>query len=89
LFPDLRYSAALGSRDVFNSIVIGGVLAENGMVSFKKALSVDDVEAVRAYMVERAHYAVKNGPGGFAAFADDPRTSKEPAPPKPSTDAPH
>jgi cytochrome c5 len=89
LFPDLRYSAALGSRDVFNSIVIGGVLAENGMVSFKKALSVDDAEAVRAYMVERAHYAVKNGPGGFAAFADDPRTSKTPAAPKPAADAPH
>jgi mono/diheme cytochrome c family protein len=90
LFPDLRYSAALGSRDVFNSIVIDGVLTENGMVSFKKALSLDDVEAVRAYMVDRAHYAVKNGPGGFAAFAEEQQRASGPAAPlKPAADAPH
>jgi mono/diheme cytochrome c family protein len=68
LFPDLRYSAALNSADVFNTIVLDGALKENGMVSFAKALNKDDTDAIRAYMTSRAHYAVKNGPGGFAAF---------------------
>jgi mono/diheme cytochrome c family protein len=68
LFPDLRYSAAIGNQEVFSSIVLGGVLKENGMVSFRSALSPDDAEAVRAYMVSRAHYATLHGPGGFAAL---------------------
>jgi PQQ-dependent dehydrogenase (methanol/ethanol family) len=89
LFPDLRYSAALGSREVFHSIVIDGALTDNGMVSFKKALPDDDVEAVRAYMVERAQYAVKNGPGGFAVFAEGAKPSATPASSKPPAQAPH
>jgi quinohemoprotein ethanol dehydrogenase len=68
LFPDLRYSAALNSPDLFHSIVIDGVLSANGMVSFKKALTEDDVVAIRAYVVSRSHDAVKNGPGGMAAM---------------------
>ena len=68
LFPDLRYSAALDSQEVFASIVIGGALTQNGMVSFKTALSPEDAESVRAYMVARAHYAAKHGPDGFAAL---------------------
>ena len=67
LFPDLRYSAALGSRDVFNTIVLDGALSSNGMVSFRKALQPDEAEAVRAYLVGRAHYAQVHGPGGFGA----------------------
>jgi alcohol dehydrogenase (cytochrome c)/quinohemoprotein ethanol dehydrogenase len=68
LFPDLRYSAALGNEALFDSIVLEGALSANGMVSFRKALSKADVDAIRAYMVARAHHAVKHGPGGFAAF---------------------
>lgn len=68
LFPDLRYSGALGSAEVFNSIVIDGALTQNGMVSFKQALTAEDVNAIRAYMVSRAHDAQKNGPGGMAAM---------------------
>jgi hypothetical protein len=61
MFPDLRYSAALNSREVFDSIVLGGALEENGMVSFKKALQPEQVEAVRAYLVSRA-LDLKNNP---------------------------
>ena len=61
MFPDLRYSAALGSREVFESIVLGGALTANGMVSFKKALKADQVESIRAYMVSRA-IDLKNNP---------------------------
>jgi alcohol dehydrogenase (cytochrome c)/quinohemoprotein ethanol dehydrogenase len=69
MFPDLRYSAALNSADVFNSIVMDGALTANGMVSFKKALTQEQVDSIRAYMVSRAIDAKKNGPGGgFPGF---------------------
>ncbi len=57
MFPDLRYSGALISAAVFKSIVIDGALAKNGMVSFATAISADDAEAVRAYMVGKANQA--------------------------------
>ncbi|HEV7714287.1 MAG TPA: PQQ-dependent dehydrogenase, methanol/ethanol family [Steroidobacteraceae bacterium] len=68
MFPDLRYSATLNSADVFHSIVIDGALTANGMVSFKKALTEEDVNSIRAYIVSRAIDAKKNGPGGMAAM---------------------
>jgi quinohemoprotein ethanol dehydrogenase len=36
-------------------IVLDGTLTKNGMISFSHHLKADDVEAVRAYIVERAH----------------------------------
>ncbi|HTY49271.1 MAG TPA: cytochrome c, partial [Steroidobacteraceae bacterium] len=54
MFPDLRYSGTLQSADAFQTIVLGGVLKQNGMVSFKSALSPADAEDVRAYIVGRA-----------------------------------
>jgi PQQ-dependent dehydrogenase (methanol/ethanol family) len=54
MFPDLRYSPALNTDTAFKQVVIDGVRSQNGMVSFAKALSAEDVEAVRAYLVERA-----------------------------------
>jgi quinohemoprotein ethanol dehydrogenase len=44
----------LNSADVFKTIVIDGALTQNGMVSFAKAMSADDAEGVRAYVVSRA-----------------------------------
>ena len=61
LFPDLRYAAALNSPDLFKGIVIDGVLQNNGMVSFKDALTPEDAEAVRAYIVSLSNQA-KNAP---------------------------
>jgi quinohemoprotein ethanol dehydrogenase len=58
MFPDLRYSAALGSEQAFKSIVIDGVLTQNGMVSFRAALKPEDAEAIRAYVVGAAHAAM-------------------------------
>jgi PQQ-dependent dehydrogenase (methanol/ethanol family) len=55
LFPDLRYSLALGDADLFESIVLGGVLEANGMASFDAALDPPDAEALRAYLISRAH----------------------------------
>jgi PQQ-dependent dehydrogenase (methanol/ethanol family) len=56
MFPDLRYSAMLRSKEAFNAVVLGGALTDNGMVSFKQALGQDDVDAIRSYMVSRSIY---------------------------------
>ena len=77
LFPDLRYSPALNSQEAFDSIVLEGARSANGMVSFRQALSADDSVAIRAYMVQRAHHAVKHGPGGMAQYL--PRPANAPA----------
>ncbi|HEV7632634.1 MAG TPA: PQQ-dependent dehydrogenase, methanol/ethanol family, partial [Steroidobacteraceae bacterium] len=61
LFPDLRYASALNSPDLFKTIVIDGALQPNGMVSFKKVLSPQDAEAIRAHVVRLANQA-KNAP---------------------------
>jgi alcohol dehydrogenase (cytochrome c)/quinohemoprotein ethanol dehydrogenase len=55
LNPDLRHSGALNSADAIRSVVIDGVLHENGMVSFKSALTADDAEAIRQYLISRAN----------------------------------
>jgi alcohol dehydrogenase (cytochrome c)/quinohemoprotein ethanol dehydrogenase len=55
LVPDLRRSALLEDTSLFQEVVIGGALAANGMVSFKEALSPSDAEAIRAYLIARAH----------------------------------
>jgi quinohemoprotein ethanol dehydrogenase len=57
MFPDLRYSGALGSAPAFKAIVMDGALVKNGMVSFAAAISADDAEAVRAYVVGVANVA--------------------------------
>jgi quinohemoprotein ethanol dehydrogenase len=54
VLPDLRYSAALSS-DQWINIVLRGLLRPNGMVSFRKELSHQDAEAIRAYVISRAH----------------------------------
>ncbi len=57
IFPDLRYSPAIDTADAFRAIVIDGARAANGMVSFARALTADDAEAVRAYVVAQANAA--------------------------------
>jgi PQQ-dependent dehydrogenase (methanol/ethanol family) len=59
VFPDLRYSPALNSAAAFAAIVLEGALQPAGMASFKGKLTVEEVESVRAYMIERANQARK------------------------------
>jgi alcohol dehydrogenase (cytochrome c)/quinohemoprotein ethanol dehydrogenase len=54
-FPDLRYSPALNSQELFDAVVLQGVRSQNGMVSFAEALTPDDSAALRAYMTARAN----------------------------------
>jgi quinohemoprotein ethanol dehydrogenase len=53
--PDLRYSATLGSTDAWKSIVLDGSLVNNGMVKFDGILKQDEMETIRAYVIQRAH----------------------------------
>jgi quinohemoprotein ethanol dehydrogenase len=62
MFPDLRYSPALNTAEAFNAIVIEGALQTSGMASFKGRMSVDEVQSVRAYMIERANQAKRASP---------------------------
>jgi quinohemoprotein ethanol dehydrogenase len=57
LFPELAVSPALGSPELFKSIVIDGVRSQNGMVSFAQVLSEADAEDLRAYLIARANVA--------------------------------
>jgi len=55
VLPDLRFSAMITSEEAFRGVLIDGVLADRGMVSFAEMYSEEDAEAVRAYLVNRAH----------------------------------
>jgi hypothetical protein len=54
--PDLRASQPEIWAQ-FDDIVLGGALADGGMASFKDILSKDDVEAIKAYVLDEAHKA--------------------------------
>jgi len=54
--PDLRL-VNTAIWDQFDDIVRGGILADNGMASFKDVLSKDDAAAIRAYILGQSHAA--------------------------------
>ncbi len=54
VLPDLRYSSTLANDQWFH-IVLDGMLAPNGMVSFSKELSRKDAADIRAYVIFRAN----------------------------------
>ena len=67
-FPDLRYSGFIHSEGGFQSVVLGGALTENGMLSFKKTLSAADVEAIRAHITRLSNDLKKNPQPAFGGF---------------------
>ncbi|MEI9930319.1 MAG: hypothetical protein WDM89_07140 [Rhizomicrobium sp.] len=64
IVPDLRRSVAIGDKALFHQIVVDGILKSQGMVSFRSMLKDSDVEAIRGYLIDRAHksQAVKKTP---------------------------
>jgi quinohemoprotein ethanol dehydrogenase len=51
----------LASPEAFSSIVLDGALQAAGMASFKGKVSPDELESIRAYLIDRANQA-KNSP---------------------------
>jgi quinohemoprotein ethanol dehydrogenase len=56
-FPDLRYSPAINTPEVMHAIVIDGAMQDGGMASFKGKLSPEELESIRAYLIDRANQA--------------------------------
>ncbi|MBI5503837.1 MAG: PQQ-dependent dehydrogenase, methanol/ethanol family [Deltaproteobacteria bacterium] len=55
LYPDLRYSSA-GVHTIFPRIVGDGLMAERGMAPFSDVLGNDDIDAIHAYVTQRARH---------------------------------
>ena len=58
VLPDLRHSAFTRDRDAWNLVVREGILKDSGMVSFAENLDAEEAEAIRAYVIRRAHEPV-------------------------------
>jgi len=52
--PDLR-KMTTGTHDLFNKIVLEGILGSNGMAGFADVLSEDEVDNIHHYVRARAH----------------------------------
>lgn len=61
VLPDLRRSGAIADVGVFRQVVLEGILANQGMVSFREYLSPQDAEAIRAYINHQARKAKAKG----------------------------
>jgi quinohemoprotein ethanol dehydrogenase len=61
-FPNLMVSPMLHSQEGFDSIVLIGVRAERGMVSFADRLGEEDSAAIRAYLISRANQLLASLP---------------------------
>lgn len=57
-FPDLRRTPALADQTLFDTIVLDGALAANGMASFRQYLEDGDTRALRAYLIDQAQAAL-------------------------------
>lgn len=57
VLPDLRRSGALSNHDLWQRIVGEGALESAGMVSFKRWLTPDQIEDIRAYVALKATIA--------------------------------
>ncbi|GAB5414965.1 MAG: PQQ-dependent methanol/ethanol family dehydrogenase [Congregibacter sp.] len=68
--PDLR-ALTPEKHAQFQAVVRGGLHWEKGMVGFGNELSEQEVEDIRAYLIERAHYALKSSAEPAAPAAGD------------------
>lgn len=54
-FPNLTRTPLLYTQEGFDTVVLKGALAEKGMASFADSLTLEDTQAVRAYLIKRAN----------------------------------
>ena len=55
LTPNLRISPVTADGELWQEVVRGGMLAENGMPKFGDVLSAEQAEAIRAFVIEEAN----------------------------------
>lgn len=55
--PDLRYSGMSLTVESWKAIVSDGTLKSKGMVGFSKELSLNEIESIRHYIIDRNRYA--------------------------------
>ena len=55
LIPDLRRSAAINSKQLWQQIVHDGVLKERGMVAWSANMTPEQIENIRLYVIKRAN----------------------------------
>jgi len=55
IIPDLRYSGTLASAENWQTIVHGGALKDNGMVSFASVMTKPEIDSIRHYVIARAN----------------------------------
>lgn len=55
VLPDLRHSAINATADAWKTIVADGALTDRGMVGWKDVMTLEQIEAVRHYVINRAH----------------------------------
>ncbi|QUL37584.1 PQQ-dependent dehydrogenase, methanol/ethanol family [Erythrobacter sp. JK5] len=55
VLPDLRRAGSLGDARAWAAVVHDGLLKDNGMASFADSLSKAEIEAIRAYVIQRAN----------------------------------
>lgn len=54
VIPDLRRSPLLTSREAWRAVVVGGALADHGMIGWSRYLDPAAAETIRAYVGEKA-----------------------------------
>ena len=55
VLPDLRYSGFSHNQAAWDRVVLQGALQSRGMAAFSAVLTAEDTQAIRAYVVKRAH----------------------------------
>lgn len=53
-FPSLRHSGFIADKEAFKAVLWEGALQDKGMPSFKANYSLEDLEALRAYLIGQA-----------------------------------
>jgi alcohol dehydrogenase (cytochrome c)/quinohemoprotein ethanol dehydrogenase len=60
IVPDLRYSATLDDPMAWSHIVADGTLSAGGMVGFSENFTAQQIDAIRAYLIDRAQLAAEH-----------------------------
>lgn len=57
VLPDLRQSAALADKAIWDNVLRNGALSDQGMVSYADEMTDAQTNAIRSYLIDRAQYA--------------------------------